>query len=238
MATAALWAAYAVSGFDQEIEDPEDENPDRRWEQKQHPRHDAILARLLQRATELKANFALAVFLPVGPLGAGREVDPAPGGPGGLRRRRHPPHRRGGGRLAAAEARRTGRAAAQGAEAPRPGDAVPRRGGSGSRRPERGTWPAAGGRRSAGRSLAARAGRPSPRRAGRSARPRLAPEDRQRSRTRTARPGRRGAGPHGTIRQGARAARTAAEPGTRQRRDCLCPHCPVCAGSIIPRAGS
>ena len=40
----ALWQAYVVSGFDQEIPDPEDENPDRRWEQKQLPRQDAILA--------------------------------------------------------------------------------------------------------------------------------------------------------------------------------------------------
>ena len=41
--TAALHAAWVVSGFDQEIEDPEDEKPDRRWEDKQFPRQGAIL---------------------------------------------------------------------------------------------------------------------------------------------------------------------------------------------------
>jgi ParB family chromosome partitioning protein len=72
---AALGMAYNVSGFDQEIEDPEDEKPDRRWEQKQHPRHDAILARLLKRATDLKSNRALAGALPAAQWARGRDVD-------------------------------------------------------------------------------------------------------------------------------------------------------------------
>jgi ParB family chromosome partitioning protein len=72
---AALGMAYNVSGFDQEIEDPEDENADRRWEQKQHPRHDAILARLLKRATDLKSNRALAGALPAARWARGRDVD-------------------------------------------------------------------------------------------------------------------------------------------------------------------
>jgi ParB family transcriptional regulator, chromosome partitioning protein len=74
---AALSAALVVSGFDQEIEDPEDENPDRRWEQKQFPRHDAVLARLLKRATDLKANRALKGFLPAARWARGKDVDPA-----------------------------------------------------------------------------------------------------------------------------------------------------------------
>jgi ParB family chromosome partitioning protein len=72
----ALAAAHVVSGFDQAIEDPEDENPDRRWEQKQFPRHPAVLARLLARAAELKANRALAQYLPGAGWARGAEVDP------------------------------------------------------------------------------------------------------------------------------------------------------------------
>jgi ParB family chromosome partitioning protein len=72
----ALGAALVVSGFDQEIMDPEDENLDRTWEQKQFPRHDAILARLMKRATELKANRALKGFLPAARWARGKDVDP------------------------------------------------------------------------------------------------------------------------------------------------------------------
>lgn len=43
-------ALLTVSGFDQEIDDPEDERPDRKWEADQHPRHPAIFAKLLDRA--------------------------------------------------------------------------------------------------------------------------------------------------------------------------------------------
>ena len=73
----ALAAALIVSGFDQEIEDPEDENDDRSWEQKQAPRVDAILASLLKRATELKANRLLLPLLAEARWARGREVDPA-----------------------------------------------------------------------------------------------------------------------------------------------------------------
>jgi ParB family chromosome partitioning protein len=60
----ALQAAHVISGFDQPIEDPEDERHDRRWEEKQFPRHTDVLAKLLRRGVELKANRALAQFLP------------------------------------------------------------------------------------------------------------------------------------------------------------------------------
>jgi ParB family chromosome partitioning protein len=72
----ALQAAFVVSGFDQPIEDPEDENTDRRWEQKQFTRHDAILARMLRRAVDLKANRLLTDFLPGARWSRGSQVDP------------------------------------------------------------------------------------------------------------------------------------------------------------------
>src|SRR5262249_5117137 len=72
----ALRAAHVVSGFDQAIEDPDDENPDRRWEEKQFPRHPATLARVLRRAIELKPDRELAEFLPGARWARGPEVDP------------------------------------------------------------------------------------------------------------------------------------------------------------------
>src|SRR5262249_47296019 len=62
--TQALEATVIVSGFDQAIEDPEDENPDRRWEEKQFPRRTDLLARVLQRAIELKIQRVLVDNLP------------------------------------------------------------------------------------------------------------------------------------------------------------------------------
>ncbi|OWK47383.1 HEAT repeat domain-containing protein [Fimbriiglobus ruber] len=47
--TAAFGAVLIVSGFDQAIEDPTDERPDRKWEEDQHPRHPAVFAKLLDR---------------------------------------------------------------------------------------------------------------------------------------------------------------------------------------------
>jgi ParB family chromosome partitioning protein len=72
----ALYAARTVSGFDQAVEDPEEENPDPSWETKQFPRHDAILARVLARAVERKANRDLAGFLPGARWARGAAVDP------------------------------------------------------------------------------------------------------------------------------------------------------------------
>ncbi len=70
----ALHTALVVSGFDQEVEDPEDENPDRRWEEKQFPRHDAILARLLRRAIDLRAR-ALGTFVSEARWARSHDVD-------------------------------------------------------------------------------------------------------------------------------------------------------------------
>jgi ParB family chromosome partitioning protein len=71
----ALEAVHDISGYDQPIEDPEDENPDRAWEKKQHPRNDALLARLLQRAFDLKQYADLTRFLPGARWARGKEVD-------------------------------------------------------------------------------------------------------------------------------------------------------------------
>ncbi len=49
----AYRAALTVSGHDQHIPDREDEQPDRTWETRQHPRHDALLAKLLEVAYKL-----------------------------------------------------------------------------------------------------------------------------------------------------------------------------------------
>jgi ParB family chromosome partitioning protein len=72
----ALTAVHFVSGFIQPIEDPEDENPDRRWEEKQFPRHDAVLARLLRRTADLKDKALLLRFLPRAHWSRGHDVDP------------------------------------------------------------------------------------------------------------------------------------------------------------------
>lgn len=46
---AAFAALVMVSGYDQEIDDPEDEQADDRWIRQQHPRRDDLLARMLDR---------------------------------------------------------------------------------------------------------------------------------------------------------------------------------------------
>jgi ParB family chromosome partitioning protein len=82
----ALAAAHTVAGFDQPIEDPDDENlasfspvqgtgSGRKWEQKQHPRHTDVLARLLKRCTDLKLNVLLSAYLPQARWARGNEVD-------------------------------------------------------------------------------------------------------------------------------------------------------------------
>ena len=44
-------ALVTISGYDQPIEDLEDEQPDHQWEEKQFPRHDDVLARLMDRVS-------------------------------------------------------------------------------------------------------------------------------------------------------------------------------------------
>jgi ParB family chromosome partitioning protein len=72
----AFITVNTISGFDQPVDDPEDENTDRSWEKKQHPRHDAIFARLLQRLVDLKDTHTLVGFLPGARWARGKEVGP------------------------------------------------------------------------------------------------------------------------------------------------------------------
>jgi ParB family chromosome partitioning protein len=72
----ALSALHFVSGFDQVVKDPEEANPDRRWEEKQFPRHDAVLARLLRRTADLKEKGLLTRFLRNARWSRGHDLDP------------------------------------------------------------------------------------------------------------------------------------------------------------------
>ncbi len=62
----AFQAVLTVSGHDQYNEDPEDERPhDRRWLERQQPRHDDVLARLLQSALDLEDLRLLRSLIPI-----------------------------------------------------------------------------------------------------------------------------------------------------------------------------
>jgi ParB family chromosome partitioning protein len=71
----AFDAVLTVSGFDQPIEDPEDERPDRKWEEEQHPRYPAVLARLLDRALAAGEWNMVASLIPQARWCRGPEVD-------------------------------------------------------------------------------------------------------------------------------------------------------------------
>jgi len=49
----ALYAVLAISGYDQWIQDPDDEFPHQKWEEEQHPRHDQVLADLMEKCLSL-----------------------------------------------------------------------------------------------------------------------------------------------------------------------------------------
>jgi ParB family chromosome partitioning protein len=72
----ALSAVLLVSGHDQRINDPEDEQLDRRWLEQQHPRHDAILARLLERCLALGDLAMSKRLVPAARWAKGKEVEP------------------------------------------------------------------------------------------------------------------------------------------------------------------
>jgi ParB family chromosome partitioning protein len=71
----ALRAARTLSGYDQYIGDPEDENPDRSWEKDQHPRHDAVLAKLMDKAFALGNTDFLLELMPAARWSRGKDVD-------------------------------------------------------------------------------------------------------------------------------------------------------------------
>ncbi len=65
-----------ISGYDQRIEDPEDERPDDRWQEKQFPRHDDVLARLMDRVSAPADATFLARLIPGARWARGKAVDP------------------------------------------------------------------------------------------------------------------------------------------------------------------
>ena len=73
---AAVGALVTISGYDQWIDDPEDEGADRTWEEKQFPRHDAVLARLMDRLSAPADARHLLRLLPGARWSRGKEVDP------------------------------------------------------------------------------------------------------------------------------------------------------------------
>jgi ParB family chromosome partitioning protein len=69
-------ALLTISGYDQRIEDPEDEHPELRKEEKQHPRHDDVLARLMDRvAVPAHATF-LSSLIPGARWASRKAVEP------------------------------------------------------------------------------------------------------------------------------------------------------------------
>jgi ParB family chromosome partitioning protein len=72
----AFDAVLTISGHDQGIDDPDDEQPDRSWEEKQHPRHDAILARLMERCFSFGEPRFLRRLVPRARWARGKEVEP------------------------------------------------------------------------------------------------------------------------------------------------------------------
>jgi ParB family chromosome partitioning protein len=69
-------ALVTISGYDQRIEDPEDEQPDSRWLEKQFPRYDEVLARLMDRVSAPAEAKSLARLIPAARWAQGRTVDP------------------------------------------------------------------------------------------------------------------------------------------------------------------
>jgi ParB family chromosome partitioning protein len=73
--TAAFRAAKTVSGFDQPISDPDEEAAFAKAEREQHPRHPAVLARLLDRASALGDTGEVSELIPAARMSRGHDVD-------------------------------------------------------------------------------------------------------------------------------------------------------------------
>ncbi|AGA27678.1 HEAT repeat domain-containing protein [Singulisphaera acidiphila] len=73
----AFVALLTISGFDQSVLDPEEEQADRRWEDEQHPRHSDILARLMERCSGLGEPRLLSRLIPAARWARSKVVDPA-----------------------------------------------------------------------------------------------------------------------------------------------------------------
>ncbi|HYT91801.1 MAG TPA: HEAT repeat domain-containing protein, partial [Gemmataceae bacterium] len=72
----AFHALLVISGYDQSISDAEDESPDKTWLEKQHPRRDAVLARLMERCLTLGDQKLLPRLLAGARWSRGPDVDP------------------------------------------------------------------------------------------------------------------------------------------------------------------
>ena len=76
--TDAFDALRSISGYDQPlIFNPEDQDPDERWLEKQHPRRDELLAQLIEALFELGDEGRLRRLLREATWAKGVEVDPA-----------------------------------------------------------------------------------------------------------------------------------------------------------------
>jgi ParB family chromosome partitioning protein len=73
---AAFAALLQISGFDQDIEDDDDEHADKSWETKQHPRHPAVLARLMERCFDLGETEHLQQTISAARWARSGEADP------------------------------------------------------------------------------------------------------------------------------------------------------------------
>ncbi len=69
-------ALVTISGYDQRIEDTEDEQPESFWLEKQFPRHDDVLARLMDRVSAPAEAKFLARLIPGARWARGKPVDP------------------------------------------------------------------------------------------------------------------------------------------------------------------
>jgi ParB family chromosome partitioning protein len=72
----AFQAALTVSGHDQDIDDGDDEESNKDWLKNQHPRHDAILARLMEQCRARSETRQLSELLTTARWSQGPDVQP------------------------------------------------------------------------------------------------------------------------------------------------------------------
>ncbi len=60
----AFNALLMISGYDQPLEDPEEERTDRKWLEKQHPRNDEVLAKVLKQSLRLNDTTLILPLIP------------------------------------------------------------------------------------------------------------------------------------------------------------------------------
>jgi ParB family chromosome partitioning protein len=72
----AFHAVRAIAGLNQDLPDPEDENPDKSWEKKQHPRRADLLAQLLERIVRLGDLGGIKQLIPEARWSRGKEAEP------------------------------------------------------------------------------------------------------------------------------------------------------------------